>query len=139
MMFCKKTKFNIVPITDIYRAAVDNQIAESFAGPFMVSRGMLHDTRTHAGFAAVDKSEVVGYILYNIIGTGCEITVIESLRSKQGIGGALTDAVKQAASESGCKRLWLITTNDNAAAFHGNRRVYAAQPRRYRPEHNINI
>lgn len=34
-----------------------------------------------------------------------------------GIGSALLDAVKDIAVSDQCKRLWLITTNDNTAAL----------------------
>jgi DNA-3-methyladenine glycosylase I len=34
-----------------------------------------------------------------------------------GIGTALIDAVKVAAAEAGCRRLWLVTTNDNMNAL----------------------
>ncbi|MEW5718069.1 MAG: GNAT family N-acetyltransferase, partial [Chloroflexota bacterium] len=34
-----------------------------------------------------------------------------------GIGSALIDAVKLRARQAGCKRLWLITTNDNLTAL----------------------
>ena len=37
---------------------------------------------------------------------------------KAGIGTALIDAVKDVATMARCKRLWLITTNDNMAALH---------------------
>ena len=33
------------------------------------------------------------------------------------MGTALIDAVRVAAVESGCKRLWLVTTNDNMNAL----------------------
>ena len=35
----------------------------------------------------------------------------------QGIGTALLEAVKLAAVEAGCNRLWVITTNDNWPAL----------------------
>jgi ribosomal protein S18 acetylase RimI-like enzyme len=34
-----------------------------------------------------------------------------------GVGTALLDAVKNAAGWAGCKRLWLVTTNDNTHAL----------------------
>lgn len=35
----------------------------------------------------------------------------------RGIGSALVEVVKRAAVSSGCRRLWLITTNDNMKAL----------------------
>ena len=42
---------------------------------------------------------------------------LDSLTPNEGIGSALLEAVKTAATEQGCKRLWLITTNDNVRAL----------------------
>jgi hypothetical protein len=77
--------FSIEPISDTHRAFVGAQIAESWAGPYVVSKGIVHDTRKHPGFVALEKDAVVGYILYNIVDKNCEITVLESLRHGCGI------------------------------------------------------
>lgn len=42
---------------------------------------------------------------------------ISSTRPGIGIGTRLIKAVTQAAQEAGCKRIWLITTNDNLDAL----------------------
>ena len=47
----------------------------------------------------------------------CEITVLQSLCEKHGIGGALIRSVMRVAKEAGCRRVWLITTNDNIHAI----------------------
>jgi len=112
-----------IELVDAYREFVNAQIAESWSGPFVVSQGILHDTRTHKGFTAVIGNEVAGYILYNIVESDCEITVLESLCEKRGIGRALISAVTQVAKESGCNRLWLITTNDNTKAIRFYQRL----------------
>jgi hypothetical protein len=50
----------------------------------------------------------------------------------QGVGTALIEAVKVAAIEAGCRRLWLMTTNDNlhALGFYQRRgfRLVAVYP-----------
>jgi len=108
--------FSIKPV-DAYRDFVDLQVAESWNGPFVVSKGNLHDTRTHNGFVAVNNGNTIGYIHYNITSNECEITVLESLHKKQGIGRALINTVIQKAKEAYCDRVWLITTNDNTEAI----------------------
>lgn len=110
------SNFLIEPI-DGYRSFVDKQIVKSWSGPFIVSKGNLHDTRTHDGFVAVSKDDVVGYVLYHITDNECEITVLESLYEGQGIGSTLVNAVIQEAKEAGYDRIWLITTNDNTHAI----------------------
>ena len=108
--------YNIVNISD-YRRFIDAQIAASWAGPYIVSKGILHDTRLQDGFAALDNGAVVGYILYNMEDGDCEITVLESLHQGQGIGRALINTVIALAKEAKCRRVWLITTNDNTSAI----------------------
>ena len=39
--------FHIEPITEKYRSFVDNQISESWAGPFIVTKGKLHGYLHH--------------------------------------------------------------------------------------------
>jgi len=109
--------YSIKPVTEKNRALVDKQILESWAGPYVAVKGRLHDTRSHPGFAAFIGRKLAGYILYNIADNECEITVLESLREKQGIGSALVHAVIQETKNSGLKRIWLITTNDNTRAI----------------------
>jgi len=104
-------------ITEQTRPLVDAQIAKSWSGPFLVSKGVLHDSRTQPGFAAFADGELAGYALYNIANGECEMTVLESLRQKRGVGGALINAVIEAAKESNCRRVWLITSNDNTHAI----------------------
>jgi hypothetical protein len=84
----KQGMFKIEPIAAKHRSFVDTQIAESWSGPFIVTKGVLHDTMTHSGFVAVDNDEVVGYILYNLANGDCEITVLESIQEGRGIGKA---------------------------------------------------
>jgi ribosomal protein S18 acetylase RimI-like enzyme len=42
---------------------------------------------------------------------------VDSATERTGIGNALIDAAKKVAKTNGCKRLWLITTNDNLNAL----------------------
>lgn len=83
----------------------------------MVSRGRVHHIDTLPGFAALQDDRVVGLATYRIDGDECELTTIDSLSEGAGIGSALIDAVKDAVRQAGCKRLWLLTTNDNTPAI----------------------
>ena len=67
------------------------------------------------GFIAVTPSsdEPIGLITYHFDGDDCEIVTLDSLREGIGIGIELINAVKQHAQNVGCKRLVLVTTNDN--------------------------
>ncbi|MCL2545124.1 MAG: GNAT family N-acetyltransferase [Clostridia bacterium] len=110
-------QWRIVEIGGQIRQAVDRIIREEWGGPVVVSRGRALDTSTHRGFAWVEDEKVMGLITYDVIGEACEITVLTSLAEGRGIGTALIRATKERAHALGCKRLWLVTTNDNAHAI----------------------
>ena len=93
-------------------------LKEWWAGPRIVTRGKLHHADELPGFIAIQDSKPAGLITYDIVGEWCEIVTMNSLVERTGIGSALIDAVKNAAVTVGCKRLWLITTNDNTNALH---------------------
>jgi len=43
----------------------------------------------------------------------CEILTLHTAEQWRGVGTALVGAVERLAAQQGCRRLWLITTNDN--------------------------
>jgi len=61
--------------------------------------------------------EVKGIITYNIENNECEIVSLDSLCENVGIGSALINQVVNEAKINGCRRVWLITTNDNTHAI----------------------
>jgi len=71
-------------------------------------------------------------VTFQITGDACEIVTLDSLIEDRGIGTGLIEAVSTAASAVGCRRLWLITTNDNlhALGFYQKRgfRLAAVHP-----------
>lgn len=84
----------------------------------VVSRGTVHSAHTLPGFVAEKAGERVGLVTYNVVGTECEIVTLDSFVQGRGVGSGLLEVVKNKACEMGCRRLWLITTNDNIAALH---------------------
>ena len=71
------------------------------------------------GFIAIDRitNEPLGLITYNFSNDDCEIVTLDSLSEGIGVGSELIEAVKKHAKSVGCKRLWLVTTNDNMSAL----------------------
>ena len=69
------------------------------------------------GFAAFKRENPVGLLTYRIEGPDCEIVTIDITAEGEGIGTALIEAVKERAKAKGCRRLWLVTTNDNLNAL----------------------
>ena len=91
-------------------------LQESWGG-VVARRSELVDPTTLPGFVALVAAERVGLATYAVRGDGCEVVTIDSLREGLGVGRALLDAVRDAAVEAGCRRLWLVTTNDNVRAL----------------------
>ena len=107
----------IRPIIEKDKTWVSNLLAEWWAGPKVVTRGKIHYANELPGFIATQEGKQVGLITYHIEGKQCEITSMNSLAEGKGVGTVLLDAVKNACVAAGCKRLWLITTNDNTKAL----------------------
>jgi ribosomal protein S18 acetylase RimI-like enzyme len=89
---------------------------EHWGAARIVTRGIVHEAERLPALIAEMDNERVGLITYRFQEDQCEVISLNSLRESIGIGTALLDAVKDAASKKGCRRLWLITTNDNLAA-----------------------
>jgi ribosomal protein S18 acetylase RimI-like enzyme len=109
--------FQINPLSEYNRDWAERLLEEHWGSPVVVSRGMAHRPGTLPGFVAVQGEEHIGLITYQIQGDECEIVSLDSLVEGVGIGSALIEAVKEAALAAGCRRLWLVTTNDNTHAL----------------------
>lgn len=91
--------------------------ADAVGGASVVSRGVLHHLTELPGFVALAGGERTGFAMYRTEGTACELVAIEATRRQRGAGTALLGAVEDAARGAGCRRLWLVTTNDNLDAL----------------------
>src|SRR5690606_439385 len=90
---------------------------ENWGSEKIVTRNTIHDATEVPGFIAEQNGKPAGIVLYHIKNKDCEIVLLASFVEKRGIGSALIDSVKRAAWLQGCRRLWLITTNDNTPAL----------------------
>ena len=104
-------------ITVADRAWVVQTITDPWGAPVVVSRGRVHDPAGLPGFVAVEGDEPVGLVTYEVRDAELEVVSIDAWRQSSGVGTALLDAVRAAALEEGCRRVWLITTNDNLRAL----------------------
>ncbi len=99
------------------RAWVRVLIRERWGDESVVAHGARYVPHELAGLVAEREGERVGLITYRIAGGACEVVTVDSLHPGQGIGTALLDAVVSAAQDARCKRVWVITTNDNLEAL----------------------
>lgn len=115
--------------TTEYRAQIDTSVRNEWAGPLVVSRGKLYDTRELPFFVALSDGALARYLLHRIAADECEVLVLQSLLEGRGAGTALLQAVIAHAAAAGCGRVFLITTNDNTHAirfYQKRRRTLAA-------------
>lgn len=107
-------------INNEYRDEVNRILAEEWNCPPSISRGKVIDTTILPGFLYIEDEVIKGVITYNIVNEECEVVTLNSFDENKGIGTALINAVRDNAIKNNCKRLWLITTNDdiNAIRFY---------------------
>jgi ribosomal protein S18 acetylase RimI-like enzyme len=93
-------------------------LVREWGADFIVSRGRKIFAAQLPGFCAAGPTgERLGLVTYEITGAECQLVTLHALRPYKGIGTALTAAVREVATAAGCRRLWLITTNDNLDAL----------------------
>lgn len=132
--------FSIRPLQREDREWVAHFFDEHWGSTQMVTRGKLYYGHLLPGFVAerakplepekqeeldddateenpIVTMEKIGLLTYNVEGKECEIISLDSIEKNIGIGSALVAELLDAAKESGIKRVWLITTNDNLAAM----------------------
>src|SRR5574341_89696 len=110
------SRLNIRALVREDRAWVTQFIREHWGAEIVVARGAIYRPSDLPGFAALGDNPI-GLITYRIEGDACEIVTLDSLEPNHGIGSALIEHVVGAARASGCRRVWLITTNDNLNAL----------------------
>jgi RimJ/RimL family protein N-acetyltransferase len=107
----------IRPITDEDRSWVQQFTIKHWGGSIMITPGGTYYPHTLPGFIAIAGEERVGLLTYSVSHDSCEIVTLNSERQGTGIGTRLVAAAKQAAHDAHCRRLWLVTTNDNLNAL----------------------
>jgi GNAT superfamily N-acetyltransferase len=101
------------PLADGDRSWLERFVVERWGAPIVVGHGEVYRVADLSGFVALEDDEPTGVVTYAIDDDACEIVTIDSLREGIGIGSALVEAVVGVARKAGCRRVWLITTNDN--------------------------
>jgi N-acetylglutamate synthase-like GNAT family acetyltransferase len=106
------------PLTTEDSEWVRQFIIEHWGDTIVVAHGKVYHPHRLPSFVAILKGNRVGLLTYALEDEHCEIVTLDSTKPGIGIGTLLLKAVIQAAREAGCKRLWLITTNDNLHGLH---------------------
>jgi len=90
---------------------------ENWGDEFVVGHGVVYTPDGLDGFVAWDGNDWVGLVTYTFLGEDCEIVSIDSTLEGQGIGTKLMEAVVAEARKKNCRRMFLVTTNDNLNAL----------------------
>jgi len=109
--------FSLRPLRADDKGWVSQFIGEHWGADKVVAHGVVYYPQDLPGFVAVRVGEQVGLIAYRIEQQSCEIVTLNNVQGSMGVGTALIDVVRYVARYSGCRRLWLVTTNDNLNAL----------------------
>lgn len=109
-MFCEK-------ITDLNRDVVNAFIKQHWYTMTMIIRGIEIDMTKVEGFYFREGKSVIGLVTYLVYDNIFEIISLDSLRENQGIGSELLKFAVDEANKRGCRKVVLITTNDNINAI----------------------
>ena len=98
---------------------------EPAVGAFLAERhsarvarlGRLERPLDHPALVAERDGALAGVLTYVVGRDDCEILTLHAAEQWHGVGTALLEAVERIAAERGCRRLWLLTTNDNVDAL----------------------
>jgi len=112
-----KFDFKISEIESDDKILITNFITDSWGSSISVSKWKVHNTASLPGFICRENDKINGLITYNIENNECEIVTLDSEINNKGLGTKLVNKVLDKAKENNCKRVWLITTNDNSNAI----------------------
>ena len=90
---------------------------ENWGDEFVVAHGVIYYPDTLDGFIALDGDEWIGEITHTFSEHECEIVSLDSARERMGVGTMLIHKVVEEARQKDCRRIFLITTNDNLNAL----------------------
>lgn len=105
------------PLTDGDRDWARQWVTETWGLPVVSPDGVYDDPAGMDGFVAEENGKPVGLLLHRIDGGRCEVVALVVREQRRGHGRALMEVARAAAADSGCDRVWLITTDENPNAL----------------------
>lgn len=100
------------------RGWIREAVAAAWGSDRVVSRGRMTESLSASpGLVAEREGEPVGYTLVRVEAGELEVLALHSLREREGVGTALLETLESEARRAGCRRVWLVTTNDNLDAI----------------------
>ena len=112
---------DVRPVGQADLVAAEVLLDDLLAGRVQARLGEAHDVLALPTLGVWDHERLVGLATWSPAGDGdrSELAALAVAPDRQGrgVGGALVEAVAEAARASGAATLWLVTTNDNLDAL----------------------
>ena len=99
------------------RRWAEGLLEENMGGSRVARLGELIDPVGLPGLVAERDGERLGLLTYIVHGDQFEVLSLHCRVWNVGAGGALLEGAAELAAGRGCRRLWLVTTNDNLHAL----------------------
>lgn len=96
---------------------LENHMKKNWGGLPLVIRGKKYDPLTLPSLIASNSKGILGFLFYEIQDYHCEIIVFEIFKKFSGIGSIMLSHFKNEMAKLQCKRIFLMTTNDNLDAL----------------------
>jgi ribosomal protein S18 acetylase RimI-like enzyme len=110
-------QLSIKPINPADKTWIEDFYMDRWGSQRVVTRGILYVVAELPGFIAWLSGKRTGLLTCHAADGEIEIITLDSLESNQGVGTALISECLRLARSSNCRRVWLITTNDNTPAL----------------------
>lgn len=104
-------------ISNETRDLVNQFLIDNWFSTDISIRGEIIDGTKLDGFIIQEDNAIIGLVTYTFFGDICEIVSLDSKKENIGIGTALLKEIEKIAIENNCKKMRLITTNDNLRAL----------------------
>lgn len=112
-----------VSINEQNRTRITAFITKRWYSSVVIIRGKAFDMTKADGIIAMECGEIAGLITYELRGDTCEILTLDSIHENRGVGTALIRRMISLAREHDCRRIILISTNDNMRAIRFYQRL----------------
>jgi GNAT superfamily N-acetyltransferase len=92
-------------------------LRQHFGSTKVVSRGVMHQADGLPGFIGLFAGEPRALLTYSVTNGELQVVSLHAGITGLGLGSCLLAAARDRARDLKCRRLWLITTNDNEPAI----------------------
>jgi ribosomal protein S18 acetylase RimI-like enzyme len=99
------------------RRWAEGLLAEHMGSSRVARLGEVIEAANLPGLIAEREGERLGLLTWIVDGDQLEVLSLHCRVENVGAGGALLQAATELAAARGCRRLWLLTTNDNLRAL----------------------